>query len=55
MIMKWINEKAIWLTSITHEDKMVPTGVRVQDIEKRKVVMGYNSGMGGVNPSVMLI
>ena len=23
MIMKWINEKAICLTSVTHEDKMV--------------------------------
>jgi hypothetical protein len=50
IIMKWRNKKVICLISITH-DKMVPTRVQGQDMQKPEVVTDYNSGMGGVNVS----
>jgi hypothetical protein len=48
--MKWRNEKDICLISTTH-DKMVPARIRGQEMEKPKVAIDYNSGMGGVDLS----
>jgi hypothetical protein len=45
MIMNWKNRKDISFIITTHE-KMVPTTVRGQDMEKPKVVIDYNSGDG---------
>jgi hypothetical protein len=51
MIVKWKTEKDICLTSTTHDDKMVPTRVRGQDMKKPKVIIDYNCGMGGMDLS----
>jgi hypothetical protein len=48
--MKWKNKKDICLINTFH-DKMAPTRVRGQDMEKPKVVIDYNSGMRGVDLS----
>jgi hypothetical protein len=45
------NKKDIYPISTTHGDKIVPTRVRGQDMEKPKVVTDYNSRMGGMNLS----
>jgi hypothetical protein len=50
MIRKWKNKKDICLISTTH-DKMVPTRVQGQDMEKPTVVIDYNPRMGGVDLS----
>jgi hypothetical protein len=41
-----VGEEGIVLLSTTH-DKIVPTWVLGNDMEKSKVVIGYDSGMGG--------
>jgi hypothetical protein len=51
MIMKWKDKKDICLISSTHEDKMVLTRIQGQNMEKPKVVIDYNSRMGGVDLS----
>jgi hypothetical protein len=42
--------KKICLISSAH-DKVAPTRVKGQDMEKSKVVINYNPGAGGVDPS----
>jgi hypothetical protein len=50
MEMEVGEEKIFVLLSTTH-DKMVPTWVPGNDMEKPKVVVGYDSRMGGANLS----
>jgi hypothetical protein len=50
-ILKFRDKKDICLKSATNYDKIVPAGVRGQDMEKPKVAIGYTSRMGGVNLS----
>ena len=51
MIMKWKDKKDICLMSTTHDARMVSRSVRSQDLTKPKVVLDYNSKMGGVDLS----
>jgi hypothetical protein len=51
MIMKRKKEKDICLMSITHNEKLVQTRVRDQDIKKPRVVIDYYSMTGGVDMS----
>jgi hypothetical protein len=44
-------QKDICLKNAANYDRMVPTGVHGQDMEKPKVAIGYNSRMGDVNLS----
>lgn len=47
MVIKWKDKKDICLMSTTHDETMVTNKVRSQDITKPKVVVDYNSKMGG--------
>jgi hypothetical protein len=49
--MTWNNERDICLISTAHDDKMISSRFRGQDMEKPKVVVDYNSGMGCVDPN----
>jgi hypothetical protein len=51
MILKWKDNKHICLMSTTHDEKLVQTRVRGQDVKKPKVVVDYNLMMGGVDMS----
>jgi hypothetical protein len=44
-------KKDVCLLNTTHDDKMVPARNPGQDMEKPKVVIDYNTGMGGVDLS----
>jgi hypothetical protein len=46
VIMKWKDKNDIYLTSATHYDEVVPTGVLDWDVSKAKVVIDYDSEMG---------
>jgi hypothetical protein len=48
MIMKRKGKKDICLTSIAHDEKLVQTRVRDQDVKKLRAVVDYYSMMGGV-------
>jgi hypothetical protein len=49
MIIKRKDKKDICLMSTTHDEKLVQTRVRDQDMKKPKVVVDYNSIMGEVD------
>jgi hypothetical protein len=49
MIKRRKDKKNVCVISTIHDDKMVPTRVKGQDMEKPNVVTDYNSGMGGVD------
>jgi hypothetical protein len=51
MIMKSKDKKDICLISTTHDNRMVPTRVQGQDMEKPRVVIDYNSRTGVVDLS----
>jgi hypothetical protein len=51
MIMKRKDKKGICLLSITHDEKLVQTRIRDQDIKKPRVVIDYYSMMRGVDMS----
>jgi hypothetical protein len=51
MIMKRRHKKDIYLMSITHDEKLVQTRVRDQDVKKPRVVVDYYSMIGGVDMS----
>jgi hypothetical protein len=51
ILMMWKDKKNIFLISTTHDNKMVPSWVRGQGMEKPEVVIDYNSGMGDVDLS----
>jgi hypothetical protein len=46
--MKWKNEKDTCINP-SYDDKMVPARVQRQELEKPRVVIYYNSRMGGVD------
>jgi hypothetical protein len=49
MIKRWKDKPDICLISTTHDDKIVPTRVRRQDMEKSAVDTDYNSGIGDLD------
>jgi hypothetical protein len=51
MIMKWKDKKDMCRMGTTHDDNLVSAGVRGKDIKRPKVVVDYNSQMGGVDLS----
>jgi hypothetical protein len=51
IIMKWKDKKDISFLRSTHDEELVQTRVWSQDIKNLKVVIDYNSMMGGVDIS----
>ena len=52
MIMKWNDEKEIWLLSTVHNPEKIPTVKKDKEgnpLMKPKLVVDYNITMGGID------